>query len=57
MDCLPGNPDLLSDSTGDAIGAREEPVKHKPDTAYVQNHLLTDICFQYLNSDSLKNEI
>ncbi len=37
-------PDLFLDSIEDEIGAREGPVKHNPNTTYVQ---------QYLNSDSL----
>ncbi len=41
-------PDLLSDSSEDEIGAREGAVKHKPNTTYVQHHLLTGILFSIL---------
>ena len=41
-------PDPLSDSTEDAIRNREGPGKHKPNTNYLQNRLLTVGCFQCL---------
>ncbi len=33
--------DLSPGSIEDAVGAREGPVKHKPNTTYVKNRLLT----------------
>ncbi len=48
-------PDLLSDSIEHAIGVRDGPVKHKPNTTYAQNRLPTVGCFQSLLSNFTNN--
>ncbi len=47
--------DVLPDSIERAIGAGEWPVRHKPNTAYVQNLLLTVGRFQCLLPNSINN--